>query len=328
VATPRVTGRWQELSFESDALKRNPLGDPHVRPVYVWTPPSYDEGERRFPSVYQLQGFTGMAPGWFNVRPFERSFPEMVDALAPEAVVVLVDAFTAIGGSQFLDSPAVGNYHTYLCDELVPWVDAQFRTEGRCLQGHSSGGYGAMVTAMLRPDLFSGFATHAGDAVFDNCYRREFVEAVRALRESYDGSFERFMEDFRSGRRPFSKKTDHVLLNVWAMAAAYSAGELPFDLETGEVNSDVWQRWLAWDPVVMAREPRYAEALRGMRAVWIDAGKNDEFFLDLGAVAFSRAVGAAGVPGDVVRFELYEGGHFTSPERLPLALSFLVERLS
>ena len=122
----RARRRWQELSFESEALKGNPLGDPHVRPVYVWTPPSYDEGDRRYPTVFELQGFTGMAPGWFNVRPFEQSFPEMVDALAPEAIVVLVDAFTAIGGSQFLDSPAIGNYHTYLCGELVPWVDAQF----------------------------------------------------------------------------------------------------------------------------------------------------------------------------------------------------------
>jgi S-formylglutathione hydrolase FrmB len=295
--------------------------------VYVWTPPSYDEGERRYPSVYLLQGFTGMAPAWFNVRPFEQSFPEVVDALAPEAVLVLVDAFTAIGGSQFLDSPAIGNYHTYFCDELVPWIDAQFRTDRRALQGHSSGGYGAMVTALLRPDLFSGFATHAGDALFDGCYRREFVEAARSLRD-YDGSLDRFWEDFRSGRRPFSKPTDHTLLNQRAMAAAYSAGELPFDLETGEVREDVWKRWLAWDPVVMAREPKYAEVLRGMRAIWIDAGKADQFFLDLGAIAFHRAVAAAGVPDDVVRFELHEGGHTGTSWRYPLALSFLVERLS
>ncbi len=332
MATSRVTGRWQELSFESEALRGNPLGDPFVRPVYVWTPPSYDDGERRYPSVYELQGFTGMAPGWFNIRPFEQSFPEVVDALTPEAVVVLVDAFTAVGGSQFLDSPATGRYHTYFCDELVPWIDAQFRTlaaaEHRGVQGKSSGGYGAMVNAMLRPDLFGGFATHAGDALFDSSYRRDFVEAARALRENYDGSYERFWEDFRSGRPVFSKKTDMLLVEMWGMSAAYSGGELPFDLETGEVREEVWQRWLAWDPVLMARESRYAEALRGMRAIWIDAGKSDEFFLDLGAVEFRRAVAAAGVPDDVVRFELHEGSHFGTSWRYPLALSYLAERLA
>ena len=324
-----LTGRWQGLSFESEALKGNPLGDPFVRPVYVWTPPSYDESERRYPSVYLLQGFTGMGPAWFNVRPFEQSFPEVVDALAPEAVVVLVDAFTAIGGSQFLDSPAIGNYHTYFCDELVPWVDAQFRTsDRRGVQGKSSGGYGAMVTAMLRPDLFAGLATHAGDSFFDGTYRREFVEAARALRDDYEGSYERFWDDFHSGRPPLSKKTDHTLLDVWAMAAAYSGGELPFDLETGEVIDEVWQRWLAWDPVVMPREPKYAEALRGMRAIWIDAGRSDEFFLDLGAIAFRREVAAAGVLDDVVHFELHDGGHFGTSWRYPLSLAFLVERLA
>ena len=327
-----LTGRWQELSFESGALAGNPLGDPAVRPVYVWTPSSHDAGEVSYPSIYVLQGFTGTAPSWFNVGAWVPSFPQVVDDLDLDAIVVLVDAFTAIGGSQFLDSPAIGNYHTYLCAELVPWIDAQFRTssvpEHRGVAGKSSGGYGAMVTAMLRPDLFGGLATHAGDALFNNTYRREFVDVARALRETYAGSFERFWEDFRSGRPPFSKPSDHPLLNIWAMSAAYSGGELPFDLETAEVREEVWARWLAWDPVLMAREPGYAEALRGMRAIWIDAGRSDEFYLDLGAIAFRRALTEAGVSEDVVRFELHEGSHSGMSWRYPLALSFLAERLA
>src|SRR5205823_13803679 len=116
-----------------------------------------------------------------------------------------------------------------------------------------------------------------------------FTDVIRALRDSYDGSYERFWEDFRSGRPAFSKKSDHTLVNVWAMAAAYSGGELPFDVETGELRDDAWAQWLRWDPVRMAREERYAAALRGMRAIWIDAGRSDEFHLDLGAIAFHRA---------------------------------------
>jgi hypothetical protein len=317
-----LSGRWQAHSFESAALRGNPLGDPATRPLYVWTP----DGDGPYPTVYVLQGFTGTAPAWFNVRPWEPSFPQVVDELAPEAIVVLVDAFTAIGGSQFLDSPAIGNYHTYLCDEVVPWVDANFATNGvRAVAGKSSGGYGAMVTAMLRPELFSAFATHAGDALFEVCYRREFADAARALRDGYDGSYERFLVDFRS-RRQLSKKADHVLINTWAMSAAYSAGELPFDVETAAVREDVFARWLEWDPVRMASAR--ADAVRGMRGIWIDAGRSDEFFLDLAAVAFRRAVAAAGVPDEVVRFELHEGGHFDTAWRYPLALSFLVERLA
>jgi S-formylglutathione hydrolase FrmB len=327
-----LPGRWQELTFASDALRDNPLNDPYERPVYVWTPPSYDrELERRYPTVYVLQGFLGTTPAWFNVRPWDPSFPEQVEALAPEAVVVLVDAFTAVGGSQFIDSPATGRYHTYICGELVPWIDAHFRTApshlNRGLQGHSSGGYGAAVNAMLRPDLFAGFATHAGDALFETCYMRDLPEAARALRDSYDGSYDAFWEDFRA-RQPFSKPGDHVLLNVYAMAAAYSAGELPFEAETGELRDEVWARWLLWDPVRMARESQYVAALRGMRAIWIDAGRSDEFFLDLGAAALRRSVADAGVPDEVVKFELFDGRHSGVGRRYMLSLSFLVERLS
>src|SRR5919204_5543240 len=100
-------GRWERLAFESEALKGNPLGDPHVRPLFVYLPPGYDEEpERRWPSVYVIQGLTGRVEAWFNVTPFESNFAELVEDLAPACVVVLVDAFTALGGSQFLDSPA------------------------------------------------------------------------------------------------------------------------------------------------------------------------------------------------------------------------------
>ncbi len=66
----------------------------------------------RYPCVYVIQGMAGMADAWFNVEPWTRSYPDLIDALAPDAIVVLVDAFTKLGGSQYLDSPGIGNYHT------------------------------------------------------------------------------------------------------------------------------------------------------------------------------------------------------------------------
>ena len=121
-----------------------------------------------------------------------RNFPELADDLfaageAPPCVVVWVDCWTSLGGSQFLDSPGTGRYHTYLCDEVVPWVDARYRTlaarEHRGIAGKSSGGYGAMVTPMLRPDLFGGLATHAGDALFEALLPARVPRVARALRD-------------------------------------------------------------------------------------------------------------------------------------------------
>ena len=53
-------GRFEETVFESEALRGNPLGDPPERPLWVYLPPGYDdEPERRYPSVYMIQGLTG-----------------------------------------------------------------------------------------------------------------------------------------------------------------------------------------------------------------------------------------------------------------------------
>jgi S-formylglutathione hydrolase FrmB len=326
---------WSELALESTALRGNPLGDPETRPVFVWTPPSYDaDAARRYPSVYVLQGLTGQARAWFNVSPFAKSFPEEVAEAGIEVIVVLLDAFTAVGGSQFIDSPAIGAYGTYFTEEVVPFVDERFRTlpeaAHRGVSGKSSGGFGAMVWGMLRPDLFGAFATHAGDALFEVSLGRDLAPAAQAVRNRYDGSFDAFWEDFRSGRPVLSNATDHVLLAAWANAAAYSANpdgtvDLPFRLDTGELVPEVWERWLAWDPVRMAA--RHDDALRAARGIWIDAGRNDEYFLDLGAVAFRQAVADAGVPDERVYFELFEGTHRALNWRFPLSLAFLADRL-
>jgi hypothetical protein len=175
--------------------------------------------------------------------------------------------------------------------------------------------------------VFGGLATHAGDALFELSYLPEFPQTVRALRDEYDGSFEQFWEDFRS-RPALTKRSDMVLVNTYAMAACYSANEdgsvdLPFDLATGMLRDDVWQRWLAWDPVRMAR--RHADALRGLRAVYIDAGKRDEWFLDLGAEAFRHELQELGITD--VFFELFDATHMGIEYRYPFAIRYLAERL-
>jgi S-formylglutathione hydrolase FrmB len=333
-----LAGRLDEHAFESEVLEGNPLGDPHVRPLWVYVPPGYDaDPERRYPCVYVIQGLTGQLDMWRNRTPFRKNFPELADELfasggSPPCVLVYVDAWTSIGGSQFIDSPGTGRYSTYLCEEIVPFVDSRYRTLAeaahRGIAGKSSGGYGAMVNPMLRPDVFGGLATHAGDALFEMCYLPDFRQSVRTLRDHYDGSFERFWEDFRS-RPAIGKDSDSTLLNDWCMAACYSADDdgtvqLPYDTATGRLRPEVWERWLAWDPVRMVA--RYADALRSQKAIYIDAGRRDQFFLDLGAEAFRRELEAIGVSD--IFFELFDATHSAIEYRYPLAIKYLAERLS
>jgi S-formylglutathione hydrolase FrmB len=232
-----------------------------------------------------------------------------------------------------VDSPGTGRYHSYLCDEIVPWVDRRYRTQAdaahRAIMGKSSGGFGAMITPMLRPDLFGALATHAGDALYELSYIPEFGRAARLLRD-YDGDIWRWWDDFRS-RVSFTKEADHALLILLGVAACFSAHEdgtvdLPFDPKTGVLRPEVWERWLDWDPVRMV--PRYAGALRSLRAIWIDAGTRDDYFLDLGAEAFRAALHEVGVSDEVIRFELFDAAHTGIDYRYPLSLAWLCQRIS
>ncbi|SNY37358.1 alpha/beta hydrolase [Paractinoplanes atraurantiacus] len=333
-----LAGRLHRETIDSALLRGNPLGDPHERPLWVYTPPGYESGAARYPVIYVIQGYTGHIGMWANRTPFRQPFIETADQVfargeAPDCILVYVDAWTAYGGSQFVDSVGTGPYHSYLCDEVVPWVDARYRTipapESRAISGKSSGGFGAMITPMLRPDLFGALATHAGDALYEYLYLNEFAKVTRALRD-YDHDIQNWWSDFR-GRTAFTAENDSLLVLVLGCAAAFSPAEdgtpqLPFDPRSGQLIPDLWEKWLAWDPIRMI--DRYADALRSQKAIWIDAGTRDEWFLDLGAEAFRAGLERIGVPSDRIHFELFPAGHGGIDYRYPQAVTWLAHRLS
>ena len=328
-----LAGSFDELVVESELLADNPLGDPARRPLYVYRSPGVARSGE-VPSVYVIQGFTGQVDMWLARTTLEPTVIERLDAMfaagdCPEAIVVFVDAWTRRGGSQFLNSTSTGRYLDYLCDEVVAFVDARYPTRAsrgnRGLAGKSSGGYGAMVVPMLRPDMFGALASHAGDALFECCYQREFPVVARALRDSFEGSYEVFHERLANSDH-FDWSRFGKPFETYGYACAYSPdpdrpGEalLPFEIETGRLVADVWELWLARDPVRMA--PEHADALRSMRRIYLDAGRSDEWFLDLGAQAFAGELGKLGVEYSL---ELFDGKHGGISYRYPGAIRELL----
>ena len=315
-----LAGTLDRLVVESELLADNPLGDPTRRPLWVYRPPGIERDHPRpLPAVYVIQGYTGQVDRWANREPFELNYVERLDAMfaggeCPDALVVLVDAWTSYGGSQFLDSTSTGPYQSYLCDEVIPFIDSAYPTvpeaAGRGIAGKSSGGYGAMVLPMMRPGLFGALATHAGDALFEHCYSARFGAIAQALRDRFESSYDVLFRELGAAD-PFSWKRFGEPLEMYGYAACYSPDPdapgkalLPFELETGRIIDAVWERWLALDPVRMA--PAHGEALSGMRRILIEAGRSDEYFLDLGAGAFSGELTKLGVEHS---FELFDGGH-------------------
>jgi len=104
------------------------------------------------------------------------------------------------GGSQFLDSAATGRYQSYLADEIVPFVEARYRTfaerAGRAVLGRSSGGFGALRLGLDRPEVFGAIGSHAGDSAFEISVLPELRDAAIAYDRSggLSGFLARFEE--------------------------------------------------------------------------------------------------------------------------------------
>jgi enterochelin esterase-like enzyme len=329
-----LRGTLDRLMVESERLAGNPLGDPARRPLWVYRAPGVADDP--VPAVYVIQGFFGQLDMWANHVPFEPNMLERLDAMfadgdCPPALVVFVDAWTSYGGSQFINSTSIGPYMDYLCDEVVPFVDERYPAlpgrDHRGLTGKSSGGYGAMVVPMLRPDVFGALASHAGDALFECCYLPNFPQIARKLRDDFEGSWDVVWERIRAADHFDFDRFENA--DMYGYAAAYSPDPqqpgkalMPFELTTGRLIDDVWAQWLDWDPVRMA--PRHADALRSMRRIHVESGKRDEWYLDLGAQAFAAELDKLGVEHTL---ELFDGKHGGLTYRYPGAIRELVRAL-
>ncbi len=357
------SGRLVWVEHQSRVLADNPLGDPSLRHFPVWLPPQYDQPahqRRRYPVLYDLAGYFGSGPGHVGWRPLDENIPERVARLVHEnamgpVIVVFPDGFTALGGTQYINSSAIGRYADYLTREIVPFIDREFRTlarrEHRGVFGKSSGGYGALVHGMHYPEVWGGVASHSGDVYFDFIYRSDWPNTLDVLgrfrrperragvmrpqtagqgpldRGLDDGRVRRFLEYLWAREKPGSAET-HALMNL-GMAACYDPDprapngfRLPFHLETGELLPRRWERWLRHDPLQLVT--RHVAALKSLRALFIDCGWRDQYHIHYGTRQLSRRLHAQGVPH---RYEEFDDTHSGIDYRLDRSLPFLFKAL-
>jgi|ERR1022692_91104 enterochelin esterase family protein len=321
-----------KLTHTSDVLRENPLNDPHIRDLFVLTPPDGLSPGERLPVVYLLAGYGARGCDLISGNALARSLPQLLGPAMearqiPRAHVVLPDCSTRYGGSQYLDSPRCGRYQSYLIDELVPFVDETFPTLGaryRAIIGKSSGGYGAIMTAMCRPGLFDAVCAHSPDAGFEFSYLPLLPKALDTYRAH--GGLGAFIADPRA---IFPKDSPYMIaMSLLAMALCYApatatelAEEFPCDPESGVFRDDVWHRWLALDPVRIVAE--HAPALAELRLLFLDAGDRDDYAMNWGARALHATLGRADIPHV---YEEYPGGHHGVEHRLLRSLAALSER--
>jgi len=346
------------LEHSSRILKDNPLGDPHVRKVGVWLPPQYDgSGNRRFPVLYDFVGFTGSGLAHTNWKPFGDNVPERAARLIHAgkmgpAILVFPDCFTALGGNQYVNSPAIGNYADYLTREIVPFVDREFRTfasrDHRGCFGKSSGGYGAILHGMKYAKTWGAVACHSGDAYFDFVYWHDWPSTLSELakyrsparragpydacREAGrkglaqgldDGRIRRFLASVWQ-REKLSGKEGHAIMNL-CMAATYDPDprapngfRVPFNLETGEALPVRWRNWRRHDPINLVA--KYRANLKSLRGIYFDCGWRDQYHIHYGSRILSQRMAEAGVRH---RYEEFDDDHSDVDYRMDASLPFL-----
>ncbi|MGA0807342.1 MAG: alpha/beta hydrolase, partial [Pseudohongiellaceae bacterium] len=243
-------GTLHTLWLDSRLLVDFALGDPPQRRIDVYVPHGHDG--TGLPLLVDLVGFLSGGPVQGNWRSFGENLPERLDRLIasgvmPPVVVALPDCFTRLGGNQYINSSAMGPWADVLLQEMVPLVEARFGCGGsgrRGVFGKSSGGYGAIMHALLYPDFWAAAACHSGDMGFELMFLPEMPKLLRALAgRKFD--VELWLTEFYN--KPKQRGDDLHILMLLAMCASFDPDpasplgiRLPVDTHTCEVIPERW----------------------------------------------------------------------------------------
>ena len=318
-------------AHESSILKSNPLNDHYIRDLIIYLPPGYSSSRSKgYVAAIGLSGFGGTARSFFNSDPFSENIESKMNRLISEGkckdmILVIPNCFNKFGGSQYINSTAIGKYEDYILNEVIPFIQSNYNISSFALWGKSSGGYGSLVLGMRYPEIFQSIACHSGDSAFEYCYLPDFPKAYTSFKNA--GGITKWFSNFWQKQNK-KQKQDMIALNILAMAAHYSPDpehelgiNLPFDLETGELNEHVWKMWKSWDPVTMINNYQYN--LKKLKSIYIDCGTKDEFNMFIGSRILHNKLNNMNIKH---YYEEFDGGHMSTSFRydysFPIISSF------
>jgi enterochelin esterase family protein len=287
IASGNEPARVVALDVPGRTLADNPLHDPAARRVAVFSPRERAD-DVALPMLYYLPGYGGSSEDFLTAG--ERSpFARLVQQMAADGFalrIAVVDARNRWGGSQYLNSPAQGNYADYVCDEIVPTVEARFALakgrNARIVAGHSSGGYGALMLGMKRQKLFGAVIGLSPDSDFELTHR-PFVEEP-AVRRVTRAELNAFLSPVADTPLP----ADGTVRLMCGLSAAYApvGKEEPGRFEwvwdeRGEFQPRVWRKWLDHDPLLLIR--KNADAFAPDQRIYLDGSAHDEWRFNISA---------------------------------------------
>ncbi len=314
---PEVKGSVQRIKVHGKSLEGNLEGDSQDPEVTIYLPPGYDTNRhQRYPVVYLLHGYLFTDQYWTGTGPSNPgdmpgpNVPASMDNLiargeANPMIVVMPNAYTKYAGSMYSSSVTTGDWETYIAEDLVAYIDKNYRTIpdrlSRGLAGHSMGGYGTIRIGMKRPDVFSSLYIMSACCLINNPFP---APPANARQNNTTNT--------TSGAATGAAQT----ASAWAAAFSPNPKNPPlyFDEPTkdGQLQPLVVAKWHAASPLAMVDQ--YVTNLRKYRAIRVDVGLQDQFGFAGQNKQLNQMMTDSGI---MTTFETYEGNHTNKiPERI------------
>lgn len=271
-ALAQTQGTVVSTQVNSRNFAHNKIGISPIRKISVYLPPNYADTSRRFPVIYYLGYFFEDQTAPFANNDAKALFDRAIrERSIGDVIVVAADFSTPVGSSWYVNSPVTGNWEDFMVRELIPHIDANYRTlaarDSRGLLGDGTGGYGAIRFAMLHPDMFGSvyamqpFGT--GPSIQPTHSRPDFDQLARAKSlEELEG----FSQIFTSIYQAFSPNAQRAPLYF----------DPPARRENGRtvVDSPVMARFHERFGLTGLLH-RYADNLKRLRGFKFDWGRQD-----------------------------------------------------
>ena len=240
----------------------------------VYLPPGYNAMSGRLPVIYFFPNSFGDYRACFDQRGAQSLFDRAIaGGVIGKFIFVTVDMNTPLGCSWYVNSPVTGDWEAFVIDDLVPYVDAHFRTlanrDSRGLAGDFMGGYGAFRIGMEHPDLFgSVYALHpvgtgSGILIMHSRPNWDVLAAATSLDDARkDGLTQIFTAIFQAHLPDIDKPPLYVDL-----PARREGGQLVIDPRQTERLREAF--------FIESLVPRYAENLKSLRGLKFDWARSD-----------------------------------------------------
>jgi pimeloyl-ACP methyl ester carboxylesterase len=241
------------IKIPAPSLSNNLVGEQAERTIYVYLPPSYNTSDQSYPVIYYLPGYGDSAMIGFRL-------PADMDSLiasgnVKEMIIVVASGDSKMGGSFYVNSPVTGNWEDHIVNDVVGYVDSQFRTlpqpESRGITGHSMGGSGALNIAMHHPDMFGAVYSMSPGLFDENGLAESFMFAQ-------DSTIKNFVDyEKELGSLPLEEAKTKMFASPQEFALAYGYAFAPnpnrrppyFDYPYTEVDGQlvrddtIWKKW-------------------------------------------------------------------------------------